>query len=91
MKGLKMMGQYLLVEREREGYAGEIVVPDRYRGKSSFARVLAVGPKVEAVRPGDRVVVRQTVGVEIVISGAGIGNKALVRVEEKDIEALVDG
>ncbi len=56
----RVLGKRLLVERlPRESFAGAFHIPERYKSEQLMHRVLAVGPKVSDVAPGNHVLIDQ--------------------------------
>ncbi len=60
---LKPTKNRIIVVREIEKES-EIIISPREK-ESLIARVLVIGPKVKILKPGDRIILRKTVGHEI--------------------------
>lgn len=66
----KIMADKVLVKLhkpEERSKSGLIIIPKEAQKTSSFATVIAIGPRQENVKPGDVVVISSYVGIEVVI------------------------
>ena len=66
----RVLGQRILVQREPVDEAiGHIIIPAKYRSMSQIGIVKAVGPEVEDIVPGDKVLFGRYAGTAIQVEG----------------------
>ena len=54
------------IREEEEKYAGAILIPDTIKEKPMGAQVVAIGPDVKHIKPGDFILVGRYAGAECV-------------------------
>ncbi|RJP57893.1 MAG: co-chaperone GroES [Candidatus Auribacter fodinae] len=67
---LNAIGTRVLVQMDpRENELNGIIIPDAYLYRESIGTVISTGDYVDLVEPGDRVLLKQCCGVDVVIDG----------------------
>jgi len=84
---LKPTGNRIIIVREVEKQS-EIIISPRERD-SLLARVIVVGPKVKILKPGDRIILRKTVGHEITF-GVGGERQTFVICDEDQVDGVIN-
>lgn len=82
----KPLNERVLIEPKQaeEKTAGGIYIPDTAKEKSQQGKVLAIGPEVKDVKPGDIVVFESFAGTEI-----GLEGKKMMILKIKDILGII--
>src|SRR3990167_3748183 len=84
---MKVLGRRAVIRRPPiTDKIGSIYLPERSKTRPQEAEVVAVGPWVESVGPGMRVLVGRCAGVEFTEVG-----ETLVLVWEKDLLGILEG
>jgi chaperonin GroES len=79
---VRPLGDRVLVRPEPESETrGRIVIPEKYRQKPQEGQVLAVGPAVTTLQPGDRVLYGKFAFLEVSPHG--------VLLRERDVMAVL--
>lgn len=83
---LQPLGDYVVAvgEEAETKTASGIYLPEKVAEKPKTAKVVAVGPAVKQVKPGDRIVYKSFSTTEI-----KVGKEEYILVEEKDVLATV--
>ena len=86
--GIEPLATMVLVEKEKapEKTDSGLLLPEEAREKMTVGRVIAVGPDVEHVEAGDRVIYRNYAGTDI----EWLGIEYLL-VKEEDLQAKIMG
>lgn len=74
----------LVLPSARE-HTGKIIIPEKYKDKSSEGKVINVGPDVTQVRVGERVIYSAFAGCDFLVSG-----ETLRVVDETDVYAVIE-
>ena len=84
---MKVLGRRVVIRRAPiTDKIGSIYLPERSKQRPQEAEVVAVGPEVESVSPGMRVLIGRYAGVEFTEVG-----ETLVLVWEKDLLGILEG
>ena len=82
----RVLGQRILVQREAVDEAiGHIIIPAKYRSMSQIGIVKAVGPEVEDIVPGDKVLFGRYAGTAIQVEG-----KECVLLWARDVMGVIE-
>lgn len=83
---LQPLGDYVVAtgEEAKSRTDSGIYLPEKAADKPKAAKVVAVGPKVQQVKKGDRIVYKSFSTTEI-----KVGKEEYILVEEKDVLATV--
>ena len=86
--GIEPLASMVLVEIEQaaEQTTSGLLLPEEAREKMTVGTVVAVGPKVENVAEGDRVIYRKYGGMELEWMGV-----EFLLIKEEDLQAKVVG
>lgn len=83
---IEPVGDKVVVKRDEvESTIGRIYIPESAREEKHVATVLAVGPRVERIRPGDRVLVGKYAGEEVEFNG-----NPVTFVTSEDIHMIIE-
>lgn len=86
MDNIKPLKDIVLVaENKREATTASGIILESGTGDSKTATILAIGPKVESVKVGDKVLINWTKGQIVSINGA-----QRVMIKEEDIVAVLE-
>ena|SRR3990167_4233463 len=84
---MRVLGRRVVVRRAPiTDKIGSIYLPERAKTRPQEAEVVAVGPEVESVAPGMRVLIGRYAGVEF----TGVSSETLVLVWEKDLLGVLE-
>ena len=62
----------VVIRETREVKVGSIILAESSQTKNTFAEVIAVGPLVEYVKTGDKVLIEKYVGTELLDEGVEV-------------------
>ncbi len=85
---IRVLRDRILIKKEeaKETTTGGIYIPDAAREKSNNAIIMKIGPDVEDVAPGDKILVPEYSGTEVKNDG-----KEYLLISPHDILCVVDG